>query len=419
MKQYILLSAALLMAAAGCTKEVIQTSEIDSQTEVEAPVPMKFGFAQPEVTLKSVGSLEAWNNSPLYIFAFPVGTTDFSDPEDMIWNNKVIAESGETASELTITQDDSSEPYYYEGTTIYDFFGYYVDDAAATVAAEDNWTNIADPTTTDPTPIVITEATGTNNGTELTQGLYIPIVINGSQDIMAATTDKAADGTVEGGASENVDASLCYSAYSARRDVVPNMKFEHQLARFIFKIKAGAEDGNDVLVSNITLKSASRGYLRVTGDRGIVAAATQPEDQTLYLMQKPAEPAVSSELVTLAPTSVSNKYETGSVEDPGASQIGETLMVFPGESEYEMSYTVQMSENGEEVVTHVPLTRKMFTEGDESAASQDSFEAGYTYTLTLIIYGLQDIRLDASVEKWKDGGESTWNPEDAFTTNGE
>lgn len=405
MKKIALMASAVILAAA-CQKSIVETTVNNPQTEPEETedlVPITFGLNQPKVTLKSVGSLEEWSNSSLYLFAFPVGTTDFSDPTDMIWNDVVKAESGTTAENLKVMQDGGTEPYYYQGTTIYDFFGYYVDDAAATVTSESEWANIAEPATTSPTPVVITEASGTDNGTTLTQGLYIPVMIDGSQDIMAATTDKATDGSTGAGASETVSEDLCYSAYSARRNVIPNLLFEHQLARFVFNIKAGAEDGNEVLVSGITLESPTRGYLRVTGDRGIVPAS-QPAATVLSLMQKNTD---SGEMEPLAPTHVTNDFVEGGTN--AANQLGESIMVFPGQDSYAMTYTVKMSEEGQEVTEDITLTPEMFE------LEENSFEAGYTYTLTLIIYGLQEIYVDATVAKWEDGGSTEWDPEDAFT----
>lgn len=406
MKKIALMASAVILAAA-CQKTIVETTVNKPQTEPEETeelVPITFGLNQPKVTLKSVGSLQEWNNSSLYLFAFPVGTTDFSDPTDMIWNNVVTAASGTTAENLTVLQD-SREPYYYQGTTIYDFFGYYVDDAAATVTSETEWENVT-PATTVPTPVVITEESAASNGTTLTQGLYIPVMINGSQDIMAATTDKATDGSTGAGATENVSEELCYSAYSARRNVIPNLLFEHQLARFVFNIKAGAADGNDVLVSGITLESPTRGYLRVTGDRGIVPAS-QPAATVLNLMQENADTGI---MEPLEPTSVTNDFVAGGTN--AANQLGESIMVFPGQDSYAMTYTVKMSADGQEVTEDITLTPGMFKLEDSPV---DSFEAGYTYTLTLIIYGLQDIEIKATVDQWKEGGSTEWDPEDAFT----
>lgn len=407
MKKIALMASAVILAAA-CQKTIVETTVNKPQTEPEETeelVPITFGLNQPKVTLKSVGSLKEWSNSSLYLFAFPVETTDFSDPTDMIWNNVVTAASSTTAENLRVLQDDSSEPYYYQGTTIYDFFGYYVDDAAATVTSESEWTNVT-PATTAPTPVVITEESAASNGTTLTQGLYIPVMIDGSQDIMAATTDKATDGSTGAGASETVSEELCYSAYSARRNVIPNLLFEHQLARFVFNIKAGAEDGNNVLVSGITLESPTRGYLRVTGNRGIVPAS-QPAATVLSLMQKNADTGI---MEPLKPASVTNDFVTGGTN--AANQLGESIMVFPGQDSYAMTYTVKMSEDGQEVTEDITLTPGMFKLEDTPVGS---FEAGYTYTLTLIIYGLQDIEIKATVDQWKDGGSTEWDPEDAFT----
>ena len=112
----------------------------------------------------------------------------------------------------------------------------------------------------------------------------------------------------------------------------------------------------------------------------------------------------------LEPTSVTNDFVAGGTNE--ANQLGESIMVFPGQDSYAMTYTVKMSADGQEVTEDITLTPGMFKLEDSPV---DSFEAGYTYTLTLIIYGLQDIEIKATVDQWEEGGSTEWDPEDAFT----
>ena len=114
-----------------------------------------------------------------------------------------------------VSTEDYKEKFFYSGTTCYDFYGYYVDDAAGE----------------NPSPERAADA------------VTLDVAINGGQDIMLAKANQAVDVV---GALTPVDPKYAYSAYSARRNVKPNLKFEHQLTQFTFHIVDGDYDSEIV-----------------------------------------------------------------------------------------------------------------------------------------------------------------------------
>lgn len=88
---------------------------------------------------------------------------------------------------------------------------------------------------------------------------YVPFTIDGSQDLMTA---KAALTDEDKTKLDAADYNKAYSSYTARKNVQPNMKFEHLLTRLVFNIKGqGDAKPEEVYVRSIKVKSQSTGKL--------------------------------------------------------------------------------------------------------------------------------------------------------------
>lgn len=396
MKKVYLFSAIAVMAAVtACTKEPVN-NQPDPE---EGPVPVQFGLASPaySVTTKSAGGLDAWNNTTLYVYGFVRTETDYS--KAFINNVPATAASGPSTSLDVDDEANNGNPYYYQGDAVYDFYGYHIDDAA------DGGT---------PAPIVVDEAgAAQDDGTSLTHGVYIPFTINGSQDLMTATADPTADVGETG-----VDPTRAYSAYAARRGVDPTLTFQHQLARFKFQIKAGAASGMNVQVNAIEiLNQKATGYLKVVGaDQGITEAADDPGDAKFTLMEQGQDG-----MQALTPTKPTTGFAEGKTQD--ADPIGESIMIFPGGASCEIN--IKTTDVGISDPTPIPdqgfiiNASDLLKNGTEESAGATKFEAGKEYTITIIIYGPEDIEITAALTDWKDGGEVTWDPDEPQTGTGE
>ena len=40
-----------------------------------------------------------------------------------------------------------------------------------------------------------------------------------------------------------------------------------------------------------------------------------------------------------------------------------------------------------------------------------AFEAGYSYKVTIVVYGLEEVKLSVELEEWKDGGSTVLDPD--------
>lgn len=410
MKKVYLFSAIAVMAAVtACTKEPVN-NQPDPE---EGPVPVQFGLASPaySVTTKSAGGLDAWNNTTLYVFGYDRTAEDFAEASatTLIYNVGAEAATGTEAS-LTVQHDVSEagdgslmEPFYYEDGVNYDFYGYHIDDAAVDKTDPDG----------EPIPVVVPEDGTTVDGVDLTKGVYVKFHINGSQDLMTAKADPAVDVV---GAAETVDPSRAYSAYAARRGVQPTLTFQHQLARFKFQIRSGSLSGNTVKVDSIKiLDQPADGYLKVVG------LAEKEQVITTFTPAEPAEALVDFALMQkddasgamgkLAPVTPTDQW---SEEEPAttSNQVGESIMIVPGGS----SCTIRIKTSQEGVTTSIPaqeytIDAEQLTLEGQPLGEGAVFEAGKVYTITLVIYGPEEIEITATLDPWEDGGSIEWDPD--------
>lgn len=105
-------------------------------------------------------------------------------------------------------------------------------------------------------------------------------------------------------------------------------------------------------------------------------------------------------LVALKPVSLTWTDENAAMGD--VLKIGEALLVAPGEKEYPL--TIALSQDvlqkvGEAKVT-MPLEQKATIKMDGTK----TFEPGKSYKVTITVYGLEDIRVTATLVPWADGG---------------
>ena len=321
-----------------------------------------------------------------------VGTTAAAETEG--FNNKEFkapntAES--TKSGLATTADGTIAYYPVSGN--YDFWGYRVDDAVTG------------------TPTVRTvDDTGNDVAADQATKRVVDIKIDGSQDIMAGKAVPSADEVTKlGNYAENF-----YSAYAARKGVQPNITFNHLLTRFTFEVRAGSKataglptNGNTdaVKVTGVSVDSKTTGTLTVAYTGATKESAdllTFTGDASALTLKQRDENAVDNNdaLVALKPVSLTWTDENAAMGD--VLKIGEALLVAPGEKEYPL--TIALSQDvlqkvGDPKVT-MPLEQKATIKMDGTK----TFEPGKSYKVTITVYGLEDIRVTATLVPWADGG---------------
>lgn len=390
--------APIAMAVA-CTKtevkDVVQPGPSDGDS---SPVAVQFGLSDPQPTVITKGTgmvggmtedANHWAGQTVYVFGYDRSVSDFTSGEEsaFIWNIKAVANAGSQSGEAVLdvynpdpsgtgTPDPSStEPFFYKGDTVYDFYGYHIDDAYAGAAQE-------------VTPVAEADR------------IYVPFEIDGSQDLMVAVADPSED--IKG--SEVNNPANAYSAYAARRGVQPTLSFKHQLARFTFSVKAGSQSANTIQVDSIKLESRYKGSLTVVGKDdnvpGISDTTATDAKKWLELREKPADGSTLTGLTA-------EKLEPYNEDTPAEPQsLGESIMAIPGVAEYNLRVVLSDTRDDVETAPEPQLLKLKASELTGAGSGATKFEAGKSYQITVIVYGLEDIRISASLQAWQDGGSA-------------
>lgn len=347
-----------------------------------------------------------WAGQTLWVYMLQKGSMDlavYKSPavgstaaaESKVFDNKEFKApntADNTKSGLATTADGTIA--YYPVSGRYDFWGYRVDDAAVG----------GKPT------VKIVNDNGDEVAADQATKRVVDIEIDGSQDIMAGKAVPSTDEvTALGGYADNF-----YSAYAARKGVQPNITFNHLLTRFTFEVRAGSKataglpaGGNTdaVKVTGVSVNSKTTGTLTVAYTGETKAAADlltfTGDASPLTLKQRSTTAADNNEaLVALEPVTLTWTDDAATIGD--VLKVGEALLVAPGETEYPL--TIALSQDvlqkvGDPKVT-MPLEQKATIKMDGTK----KFEPGKSYKVTITVYGLEDIRVTATLVPWADGG---------------
>lgn len=373
---------------------------------------IRLGVASSKVQTRGTGTVggmtdaeNVWAGQTLWVYMLQKGSMDLAyykvtavgtiaAAETEVFNNKKFNApnaADNTKSGLATTADGTIAYYPVSGN--YDFWGYRVDDAVAG----------------DPVVKLVNDA-GDEVAADQATKRVVDIKIDGSQDIMAG---KAAPSTDEVAKLGNY-ADNFYSAYAARKGVQPNITFNHLLTRFTFEVRAGSKAtaglptaGNTdaVKVNGVSVDSKTTGTLTVAYTGETKAAADlltfTGDASALTLKQRDAALADNNApLVALEPVSLTWTDDAATIGD--VIKVGEALLVAPGQTEYPL--TIALSQDvlqkvGETKVT-MPLEQKATIKMDGVKA----FEPGKSYKVTITVYGLEEIKVTATLVPWVDGG---------------
>lgn len=400
---------------------------------------IKIGMGvQANVATRGTGTVGAvgaennkWAKQTVNVYMLNKGTLDLAKfGDDPIYDNTVLTTPADNASGIASELDEhgvAQYKYYPTTKTAFDFWGYRLDDADKTTAEDQ---------------------AGSATAAAINSGRFVPYTsedslligfqIDGTQDIMAGKAVPTEEEITKCGGEDNI-----YSAFAARRDVQPNIKFEHLLSRLNFQVLAGAESTTDantgVKVTGITVKSKATGKLVIAyqgaettfanvSDQLIVDKyADEVKEAALYkdlvVKQRAASStSLTDNLVDLEP--VTPKWNNGMAM---ATQVGEALLAIPADK-YEITINLKQKVQVKGDKGH-PTDPDDFQEKEytytadlKNTVNPDKgFEPGYSYNVTITVYGLSEIKITTTLIPWKDGGNIEMNPEDetfgATTTN--
>lgn len=389
---------------------------------------IKIGMGvQANVATRGTGTVGAvgaennkWAKQTVNVYMLNKGTLDLAKfGEDPIYENTVLTTPTDNASGIAteLVEGVAQYKYYPTTKTAFDFWGYRLDDANDTIAADQDGSATA-------------AAIKSNKFVPYTSGdsLLIGFKIDGTQDIMAGKAVPTEEEITKCGGEDNI-----YSAFAARRDVQPNIKFEHLLSRLNFQVLDGkktetTDPDKAVKVTGITVKSKATGKL-VIAYQGEATTFANVSDQLivdkyadevkdaallkeLKVMKRADGAALTDKLVDLTP--VTPAWNNGMAM---ATQVGEALLAIPADK-YEITINLKqkVQVKGDKLAPQEgdfeekPYT---YTADLKNTVNPDKgFEPGYSYNVTITVYGLSEIQITTTLTPWKDGGNIEMNPED-------
>lgn len=386
-KKNLWMAISILAIFTGCSKESDIKVEMPDDAN-EMTLGIKQAALNTDVASRGIGGVgdvdgsgNVWNGEQLYIYALSTEATD-------VVPTNAAAKAPIAINTEAIKWNDTNVKYYYGGKSLYKFYGYHIDDAAGA----------------SPSP------TG-----DVTNGYSVAFTLDGTQDLMVAVTDPEKDIDAVAEAATNgliVDGvkqtQNLYSSWSARRKVVPNLVFKHLLSRLKFTVKAGdAQTVTDgVAVTKIVIYSKSEGTLVVvpsadgTVSQGIINVTDLPTDITTATpFELKEKPAGGGSLTALTEITVTDTPQF----------IGESILTIPAES-YKMVVTTSQIIAGVETKGEIPAILEKPSKGGVVA---NAFEEGKIYTIGISVYGLKEIKVNATLTAWEDGGNITVDPDDA------
>lgn len=372
-------------------------------------------------TVGAVGEKEnTWAKQTVNVYMLNKGTLDLAKfGDDPIYDNTVLTTPTDNASGIATELVGGVAQYKYYPTTktAFDFWGYRLDDADVTAAGDQDGSATA-------------AAIKGNKFVPYTSGdsLLIGFKIDGTQDIMAGKAVPTEEEITKCGGEDNI-----YSAFAARREVQPNIKFEHLLSRLNFQVLDGkktetTDPDKVVKVTGITVKSKATGKLVIAyqgeattfanvSDQLIVDKYEDPEAEAalytdLKVMQRTDGAPLTQNLEALEP--VTPAWNNGMAM---ATQVGEALLAIPADK-YEITINLKqkVQVKGDKLTPQEgDFEEKEYTyEADlkNTVNPEKGFEPGYSYNVTITVYGLSEIQITTTLTPWKDGGNIEMNPED-------
>ena len=366
MKKYLFIA----LAAAGMLSSCSSDDTVANESINPDLVPIKVGMGNIATAVTrgtgTVGANGNWNGEQVQVYMFEQGTVNLAqgDGGDIFNNAAFTTPTGTTGAGEWATYTGTK---YYPASGNFDFWGYRAEDAV------------------DPANIAIDPAAGT---------VTLPFVIDGSQDLMgakAALTTGQEDLLTENGA-KMANATRFYSAFAARKGVQPNMIFKHLLSRFTFEVKAGNADAADA--TNPVEITGIRVISKATGDLVINATAAAPAIE----WSQAAAVALS-----LANVDATNAFSLAGNTD--YDQIADALLVAPGESQYAIEIDMRQDKPG---LTQpwtdtyaTTITIPALDPTDPNYVATPVAEAGNSYKVKLIVYGLEEIKVETVLDAWK------------------
>ncbi len=402
LKNLMLLAAGTLVMASCLRQNTWNPYGEEEENSDRVPVKMRTYLPSSSVDVKGQGALDNWNgNQEIFIYAIAREgenaaasldrDLDFGGDGILIKNVKAYSnphsvENPGDPQEIELYFNEDATPmelFYYDEDRRYEFFGYYVDDAATALDEAGK-----------PAPVIGESA------------ITLPVTIDGSQDLMLATAHKADDNLGIG-----INENRMYSAYSARKGIHPNLQFDHQLARFDVRVQSGDFKTKPDLSAKLTLAKVT---VDSHYDGMLYIANKQYRDNPPYLKvdestSKPLDIWRMKSATDSLPSPLDSTHHFKLVQGEGESMTAPlldagTVMVMPGQQKYKIYIGMLQDEYSSgmvEYTSEIDFTHVVAAEGLEPDTEA---VAGHQYYVDVIVYGLQGVDVMVSMTKWTEAG---------------
>ena len=379
LKYSIQLSLMCFLVAVSCNKATSEASPSADGTPIL--IGSNVRFVSVTKAGSAYGPLDEWDAHEVFVYGIEHGSAGLD-----VQTGRYI----DRISALTPSKDEESEdknlrgpinlynpnainqePFYYEGNKKYEFFAYYVDDAL-----------LGAPVYTD-------------------SSISFPLTIDGTQDVMLATTNHEADLALAREGSDVEEADL-YSAFAARRDVHPNLVFQHQLSRFVFRVKTGFDDtdprAGTIRIVGLSVNAHTEADMTVVGQEQVIEGKGEKTEISL----RRGSPGNLIVLDKDSAVNVTEKLDT----------LGE-MMLYPGQKDYPVTLYLQQEGYTAQDVFKVTLNILFNTSSESETGTEESVaEAGTKYIVTMVIWGLQNVQSTVTMTEWEGGRSFYLDPDD-------
>lgn len=359
-------------------------------------VPVRVAIGEPSGNIVNVQGSSVKGSGPIdnmnqvsgkdiYVYAFnrDLLTSYIEKSEDDMVNTLVdasIDNPGSRAGKRAKTRsgsvyldwaDAKKELYYHSGDMSrisYDFFAYYLDD------------------------VQVSEADYKREE----HAVRINVQIDGRQDLMSAKAE--IDEQQLGQCTDEERTYIkdyCYSYYTGIRNILPKFVFLHHLTRLEFELIPGETSSKKMIsVQSVQINSKYKGEFTVAdkGQPSQLGIVFKDERKALALREKTGE--------EIKP----DAYNLYTIYSPGQSAtaipMGGGLLVAPQDMAYEAILTLKetQADGTVKVATNTILVRYSPDPGEIM------FAAGNQYKVKFVIYGVNDVAANVTLEEWADGG---------------
>ena len=423
MKKSFYMACAAAIMLASCSQNELGGDTVANENE--DLVPIKIGVSQKNMSSRGTGTVgglvdaggnavdeegvptdpskNVWKGESFNLFMFEAGTLELAKA------TYYDALGAEILSGAIFDNEEFKAPNGHDGTDASDPNNFYAKSAAGNIryypaqGAYDFWAYRLDD--------CVNNTPGGYAISDDQKQAYIDFVMDGTQDIMTAHAVPSVSQIAAVGGEEFKN--RFFSAWTARKGQNPNLKFQHELTRLKFFIKAGnaaaADPSSGIRVEKIQVKSLNTGRLIVayTPDQTVENNIVWKNDglaadsANFVLMERTGE--ANNPLTALTPQDATSAY----------ASIGEALLVAP-QDKYELVVTLSQQLNFTEGVTAESRT---FTDiktviKPQTSNTISTFAKGSSYKVKLTLYGLQQILVQTELTPWTDGEEIEFTPEE-------